>query len=493
MTDHAPLLERLFDLVPAETHDAILDVEGELPAFVRGEYLVNGPAQFRRGDLRYRNWLDGDGMVLALRLGEGPPRLTARYVLGDRRRAELGAGRPVFRAFGTAFPGDRLLRGVGLASPVNVSVLRFAGAILAFGEQGLPHALDPDDLATRGIHDFGALTPITPFSAHPAIDPATGDLCNFGVSFARERPLLHYFRISPRHGLVLRERVALPYPASVHDFSLTSRHAVFHLAPHLLDVEPLLSAGASVLDCLTWRPELGARLLVLDACTGAQRAAIPIGHGYCLHHVGAFDDGDRLVVDLLELDEPLYPDYQGLPDLFVAVKPARVVRLVVDPQRGELLARDVIAPGLAIDFPNPDPRHRRRDGEFWALAISATGRPGRKFFDRLIQFDWRAGGITGVYTSPAARYLGAEPVFIPSGPGREGVVICQEFDAARSESAFLVFDAHALARGPIARLRAPTPVHLGFHAVFTPRLILTAPPPAQMSEGPGRSPPPAPA
>lgn len=468
MIDHAPLLERLFDGVPEETSDTVLEVEGELPGFIRGEYLINGPAQFRRGQLRYRNWLDGDGMVLALRLGEGPPRLSARYVLGDRRRIEEESGAPVFRAFGTAFPGDRLLRGVGLASPVNVSVLPFGGAILAFGEQGLPLALDPGTLATRGVHDFGGLTPITPFSAHPALDPGTGELCNFGVSFARERPLLHYFRISPRHGLVLRARVPLPYPASVHDFSLTPRHAVFYVAPHLLAMEPLLAAGASVLDCLAWRPERGARLLVLDRDTGAEVASIPIGAGYCLHHINAFEDGERLVVDVLELEEPVYPDYQGLPDLFVAVKPARIVRLVVDPRRGELLARECSAPGLAADFPNPDPRRLGRDyRDFWALAISATGRPGRKFFDRLVHFDWGAGGLGGAYASPAPRYLGGEPVFVPSGPGREGAVICQEFDAERRQSSFLVFDALAVARGPLARLRAPAPVHLGFHACFT--------------------------
>lgn len=469
MSDHAPLLERLFDLVPEETTGAALAVEGALPGFVRGEYLINGPAQFRRGDLRYRNWLDGDGMVLSLRLGDGPPRLTARYVQGDRRRADEAAGKPVYRAFGTAFPGDQLLRGVGLASPVNVSVLPFGGAVLAFGEQGLPVALDPVTLATRGAVDLGGLTPITPFSAHPALDPVSGDLYNFGVSFARERPLLHYFRISPGAGLTLRNRAPLPYPASIHDFSLTPRHAVFYVAPHVLAMEPLM-AGASVLGCLQWRPELGARLVVLDRDTGAEVASIPLGDGYCLHHVNAFEDGERLVVDVLELEEPVYPDYQGVPDLFTAVKPARLVRLVADPRRGELLARERLDLGMAVDFPNPDPRRAGRDyRDFWALAISATGRPGRKFLDTLVHVDWRAAGLADAYRSPAPRYLGGEPVFVPAGPGREGVVICQEFDAERLESAFLVFDALAVARGPIARLRAPTPVHLGFHAVFTAR------------------------
>lgn len=470
MNDHAPGLERLFDAIPAELIDVPLAVEGELPPFVRGEYLVNGPAQFRRGALRYRHWLDGDGMVVALRLGEGPPRVTARYVLGDRRRDEEAAGVALYRSFGTAFPGDRLLRGVGLASPVNVSVLPFAGVALAFGEQGLPVALDPVSLATRGVYDFDGLTPITPFSAHPAIDPRSGELVNFGVSFAPARPQLNYFRISARGRVALRTRVPLPYPASIHDFSLTPRHAVFHVAPHVLDMEALLHGGASVMECLRWRPELGAELLVLDRETGARVAAIPLGAGYCLHHVNAFEDGERLVVDLVELDEPVYPDYEVVPDLFTEVGPARIVRLIVDPRRGELLAREAGPSGPPADFPAPDARRLGLEyRDFWMLAIGAGVEPGRKFFDQLVHHDWRSGGVASTYRAPAGRYLGAEPVLVPAGEGREGALICQEFDAKRGESAFLVFDALALERGPVARLPLPSPVHLGFHTAFTPR------------------------
>ena len=65
--------------------------------------------------------------------------------------------------------------------------------------------------------------------------------------------------------------------------------------------------------------------------------------------------------------------------------------------------------------------------------------------------------------------LPCHETFRPSdGPGREGAVIGQEFDAEREQSAFLVFDALDVARGPIARLTLPAPIHLGFHAVFSP-------------------------
>jgi carotenoid cleavage dioxygenase-like enzyme len=99
------------------------------------------------------------------------------------------------------------------------------------------------------------------------------------------------------------------------------------------------------------------------------------------------------------------------------------------------------------------------------LGISAAGRPGRKFFDQLAHADWEAGA-GDVYQAPPRHYLGGEPVFIGGRHRREGVVLCQRFDAEAVRSDFVLFDAFAVARGPVAVLRLRAPVHLGFHATF---------------------------
>ena len=156
--------------------------------------------------MRYRNWLDGDGMVIAARFdgatehGTREPRLRVqqRFVQTAKLAAERGEGKALFRTFGTRFPGDRLVHGVTVASPVNLSAWPFAGRLLAFGEQGQPWELDPATLATRGPGTFGgAVTAATPFSGHPKVDPHTGELVTFGVSFALQEPMLHLFRFAP--------------------------------------------------------------------------------------------------------------------------------------------------------------------------------------------------------------------------------------------------------------------------------------------------------
>jgi carotenoid cleavage dioxygenase-like enzyme len=236
-----------------------------------------------------------------------------------------------------------------------------------------------------------------------------------------------------------------------------------------------LMAGGPVIDALAWRPERGSRLLVVSRDGGEQVASIPIGESYCLHQVNCYEEGDRLVVDVLELEEPVYPDYQPMPDLFGEVAPARPVRLVVDLAKGTLERREELAYRLAADFPAIDTRRSGRPyRRFWVLSIGATGRPGRKFFDRLECIDWDEGGVCSAWQAPAGRYLGGEPIFLgdpeatETGLDRGGAVICQELDPAAGTACFLIFDSGDLARGPLARLPLRSPIPPGFHAAFEP-------------------------
>lgn len=478
--DFAPGLERAFAQPPPEASYVVRRISGRLPEFLRGTWFMNGPARFQRGGAAYRHWLDGDGMLLAACFRDGEVRITQRYVHSAKWRGEEAAGRPLYRTFGTAFPGDRLVRGVLVQSPVNVSAVPFGGRLLALGEQGLPWELDPATLETRGPFSFGgAINELSPFAAHAKVDPESGELFNFGVSFSSTQPTLQLYRFSPEGRLVARRRQPLPYPASIHDFCLSRRHAAFYVTPYLLDMAALAQEGKTLMESLSWEPERGSRLLVMDRETGELRADLPLGGRACLHGINAFEGaqgseaGELLTVDVLELDRPVYDQYEVVPDLFRSVGPGRPERLVVDLARGALVSRSEIDYPLAPDFPVVDPQlHGRPYDDFWLLGISAMGRPGRKFFDQLAHFAWSRPEARDVWTAPAGSYLAGEPAFA-GDPGRPGVgaVICPLFDAGagpRGEHRVLVFDAYDVAAGPRAVLSLEAPLHLGFHSVFDP-------------------------
>ena len=467
--DHAPGLERAFSFVPEERLAEPLPVAGEIPSFLRGTYYLNGPARFARGEVRYRHWLDGDGMVCALRFDDEGARLTARFVRSAKLAAEEAAGQALYRAFGTAFPGDRLVRGIALESPVNVSVYPHGGTLLAFGEQGIPWELDPDTLETRGLYNFGGvLNPLSPFSAHPKIDPVSGELFNFGISFSATQPNLNLYRFAADDGLVYRKRIALEEPRSLHDFCFAGKHVAFYLAPYRLDMAALAQEGKTLMESLRWEPEKGSRLLVVRREDGEPVASVPVGNRYVLHGINAYEEGDRLIVDVLELDRPVYDQYD-VPDLFPDVAPGRPVRLFVDLATGALVDRIEIAYDKAPDFPAIDPCLFGLPYEhLWMLGISKTGLAGRKFFDQVVHCSWSHPDRVETWQAPSHCYLGGEPAFAPDPSGEGGSVICQQFDVETGEMVFLVFNAFEVARGPMAKLTLSSPLHLGFHAFFQP-------------------------
>ncbi len=469
--DYAPHLERAFSLEPREQSCVVEDIKGRVPTFIRGSYYLNGPARFERAGLHYRHWLDGDGMVCALRFEEGCVSFTNRFVRSQKFITEDKSDRPVFRTFGTSFEGDLLKRGIMLESPANVSVYPYQRSLLAFGEQGLPYELDPVTLETRGEFNFdGALNDVSPFAAHPKFDRETGEMFNFGVAFSATDPLLNLYRFDARGSLVYRQRLRLDYPCSLHDFGLSQGYAIFYLSPYLLNMSSLVLEGRTLMDSLDWEPELGSRLLVVARQTGAIVASIPIGSSYSLHFINCFEDTNLLNVDVLELERPIYDQYQMIPDLFTDVCEGQPVRYVVDAVSGELCERREIGYRLAPDFPSIDMCQAAHPYEdFWMLGISSTGQFSRKFFDQLVHANWKEDSPSDIYNAPPDQYLAGEPIVIPD-PNREAAaaILCQMFDARSVKSFFVIFNSLDVAAGPVVRLRLEAPVHLGFHAAFAP-------------------------
>lgn len=466
-----------FDAVPTEADYLVSSVEGTIPDYLLGTYYLNGPARFRRGSGRWLHWLDGDGMTSGLTFEEGSVRYRNRFVRSDKLVQEEQAGKPLFRAFGTAFENDALERGIGLESPVNVSVFPFAGKLFAFGEQGLPWELDPDTLETLGEFDFAhALRSISPFAAHPNFDPASGEMFNFGVSFSPASPKLYLYRFDRAGALLYRRHFALDHPFSVHDFGLSQRFAVFYLAPYLLEVEKVVSGRGTLLEALSWQPEIGSELRWVDRETGRRAGAVGIGDSYCLHLIAAFDHGERLVVDVLEMDQPVYDQYE-VSELFPDSRTAIPARYVIDPATCEVIERRTLNYREMCDFPQIDPRRLGTAyDEFWMLGIADSALQGAKFFDQLVHASWDSGAVRS-YQAPSGTFLAGEPVFAPD-PGRPsaGAILCQELVPGDLEgplsphprSNVLVFDASSVADGPVARLALENAVPPSFHGVWVP-------------------------
>ena len=244
-----------FAPVSDEVDATDLEVEGALPPELSGLYVRNG-SNPRTGTSPH--WFLGDGMLHGIRLEGGKAAsYRNRYVRTPLYEASSG--------FGEGVPG-------GEQTQSNVSAIWHGGRLLTSGEIGYPFEISPADLSTVGVHDFdGRLA--TSMTAHPKIDPATGQLHFFGYGFVA--PYLTYHVADADGTLVHSTEVPVPGPTMIHDFAITEQDAVFWDLPVVFDLDAavaMIEDPTSGTFPFSWDPSYGARVGVLPL--GGDGAAV---------------------------------------------------------------------------------------------------------------------------------------------------------------------------------------------------------------------------
>src|SRR5690606_1412879 len=128
------------------------------------------PGRFELGGERYHHWFDGDGFVQRWTILGGKVRHQGRFVETRRFVDESQAGRFLYPAFGTHVT-RRGLRDNDTMNAANTNLLPYNGRVYALWEGGSATEVDPETLATVGIHTWRDDLRAMPFSAHPKVDP----------------------------------------------------------------------------------------------------------------------------------------------------------------------------------------------------------------------------------------------------------------------------------------------------------------------------------
>jgi carotenoid cleavage dioxygenase len=448
-----PIQHLVDNFAPIATEYAAshLPVLGQLPKALNGTLFRNGPnPQFPSVS---QHWFLGDGMVHAFTLCDGRASYRNRWVRTARWKAERTAGRALISGFGAPPGPDADFADEGVA---NTNIVWHGGRLLALEEGHLPIELDPATLETGGVQAFdGALE--GPFTAHPKIDPITGELVFFGYSVGGDLTPGMSFGTIGVDGRVRRfERFAAPYCSMVHDFIVTRRHVLFPIMPLSGSMERL-KAGASP---FAWEPELGAFVgLVLREQGVASLRWFRAEACYAFHVLNAWDDGGRIVADVMQYDEPpLFPRADGSAR---AKEPeAHLVRWTFDPDSSDTITR-VSLDETAGEFPRIDDRRsglRHRFGAFAGRSQAGAG------LDSVVWLDL-VDGHRDFFGLPAGDGT-SEPVFVPrndEAPEGDGWLLAVIWRAAEQRSELIVLETRDVAHGPIATVCLPQRVPAGFH------------------------------
>jgi carotenoid cleavage dioxygenase-like enzyme len=434
--------------------DFSLEVAGEIPAELAGAFYRNGPnPQFAPRDQYH--WFSGDGMIHGFFVEGGKVRYRNRYVRTPKWRAENAAGRALFGLFGNPMTTDPSVLNLD-GGVANTNIVWHAGRLLALEEGHKPFALDPLTLDSRGYaEDYrGRVT------AHPKIDPDTGEMVWFGYS-SGETPLnatVSYGVTDAAGKVVRRDDFEAPYSSMVHDFLVTQGHVLFPILPLTGSLERAMTGGPA----FAWEPDKGAFVGIM--ARGASVETIrwfETKACYVFHPMNAWEDGGKIFADVMEYETaPLFPNIDGTrnPDTG-----ARLVRWTFDLADATNQVRREPLDDLAGEFPRFDERRAGltyRHG--WFAANSRTA--GGMGFNAIAHIDLASGKRT-THELPDGDATG-EPVFVPRAPDApegDGWVISVVYRGEADRSDFLVFDAQDLAAGPIAAARVPRRVPFGFH------------------------------
>ena len=442
-----PYLEGNFaPVVDERSDDHELPVTGVIPPDLTGQLLRNGPnpAVVPADDSDY-HWFAGDGMVHAVSLADG--RATGyrnRWVRTRALSSTLGTTPPS----GPSEPID---------GKANTHVIRHAGTTLALVESGFPHALSPG-LGRARVFDFdGSLA--SPMTAHPKVDPDTGELVFFG-SDVFGPPFLRYHVVDAKGVLVRSEAIDIPRATMIHDFGVTATRMVFFDLPVVFDLE-LATEGRSL--PYRWMPEAGARIGVMPrAGSSSDIRWSSIDPVYVFHVVNCFDSGDTVVIDVVRYDSA----FDTAPGEAIASTLPALARWTVDvaANRVSEQRRD----DVPVEFPRIDDSVAGRPYRY-SYCTRLGDRPDRPSFEGLIQYDLVRDESTRF--DPGPHRAPGEPVFVRAHDGRgedEGWVLSVVYDATRDASDLVILDATSFAGPPVATVHLPARVPFGFHGSWVP-------------------------
>ncbi len=337
----------------------------------------------------------------------------------------------------------------------NTHVISHAGRVLTLTEGAIPYELTKE-LDTVRRYDFGGPLP-TGFTAHPKIDPVTGELHGFAYWWAE--PYLTYHVIDPQGRLVRSEPITVKGPTMIHDFSVTRDHVIFYDLPVVFDLNTQPFP-------YRWDDDYGARVGVMPRGGSDNDVRwFDVEPCYVFHPMNVYDDNETVVLDVVRHPTMFKHSTIGPNDHQVPT----LDRWTVDLNAGKV--REERLDDRGQEFPRVNEalamsKHR------YGYTVESTNTDDAFSFGRVLKQDVDRGTTT--VHEFGAGCVPNEFVFVPSkaagaGAGEDdGWLMGYVYDAARDSSDLVVLDAHDVDAAPVATVHLPRRVPYGFHGSWVP-------------------------
>ena len=437
-----PFLSGVHTPMTQEVTVTDLVVTGTIPAALDGRYLRIGPNPVTPPNPAAYHWFIGDGMVHGVRLEGGKAQwYRNRWIRSNQVSAALGE--PVA-------PGPRS----GLGDAVNTNVLGHAGKTWALVEASAFPVELSETLDTVAHNPFEGTLKAS-FSAHPHLDPLTGEM--HAICYAGADPTTIRHVVVGIDGKVRREEpIAVQDGPSIHDCMITARYVLVFDLPVTFSMKVLLAGHPFP---YAWNPDHQARIGLLPReGTDADIIWCNVEPCYVFHPCNGYDTADGKVIVDVAVHDTMFADSRQGPDS----KTVTFERWTIDPV-AKSVDRKVID-AAPQEFPRPN---ERRLGQPYRYAYAMPLPMGQSDFvsdSHYIKHDLQAG-TREVHHFGAGRYPG-EFVFVPRSADAaedDGWLMGYVIDTNDETTDLVILDAAHFTAPPVATVKIPHRVPPGFH------------------------------
>lgn len=454
-----PYLRGRFAPIHAEIAADGLEVIGEVPRDLAGMYVRNG-SNPRFDPIGRYHWFDGDGMLHGVLFHDGKASYRNRYIRTAGLAAEEEAGRALWS--GIMERPDFKKPGGPFKDTANTDLVFHDGRLLAlWWLGGQCHEIALPSLETKGIRSFGGRVG-KGLSAHPKLDPVTGELMFF--DYQMTPPYLTYGVIS-KHGEVVHEvPIDLPGARLQHDIAITERHTILMDLPMMWDPE-LLMRGKTRVRFYSDKPSRFGVIPRLGDPSSIRwfeaRAC------YMYHTINAWEEGDEIVLTGCRIENPIPSSRDGrvIPHLDVLALEPYLYEWRFNLVSGAV--RERALDDVMTEFPRMNNAVLGRRSRY---SYNPRIAPETELsYDGVVKYDTEAGTSATCVYGPGR--FGGETVFAPRIGAKaedDGYLLTFVVDERAGTSEAVVIDARDVAKGPVARLRIPQRVPIGYHSWWVP-------------------------
>lgn len=443
-----PFLTGLHTPMSEERTITGLTVSGSIPHDLDGRYIRIGPNPATPPNPASYHWFIGDGMVHGVRLRDGKAEWYRNRWIKSRA---VAAARGM-----TAAPGPRN----GRSETVNTNVMGHGGAIWALVEAGgLPARID-ENLETVAFDPFGGSLKAS-FSAHPHLDPDTGELhaiCYEGT----DQTTIHHVVVD-KDGKVRREEpIRVHHGPSIHDCMITASYVIILDLPVTFSMRKLLGGQGFP---YSWNPNHRARVGLLPR-DGTNDDVIwcDVAPCYVFHPSNAYETKDgKVILDVCAHSSMFAESSQG-PDS----ESCPFERWTIDP-----LAKSVERHVLDLDsqeFPRPNEQYLGKPYRYaYTLALPTSRDPSFVNSSQIFKQDL-VDRRREVHDFGEGRVPG-EFVFVPRKQSKaedDGWLMGYVINVAADTTDLVILDAQNFEGSPVASIRIPHRIPPGFHGNWVP-------------------------